>query len=87
MFVVWDNKSSTKMTEMRMHKNEINIFAVKQKDSSKNQSNTFDLRRPPKVCCMKVVSCNLGSTLSSPPSFSKHMDCIDAIRSLDEEHS
>lgn len=32
---------------------------------------------------MKVVSCNLESTLLSPPNPSKHMDCIDATKSLD----
>lgn len=46
---------------------------------------TFDLRCPPNVCCIKVVSCNLGSTLFSPPSPSKHIDCIDVIRSLDKD--
>ena len=43
---------------------------------------TLDLSLPPKVCCIKVVSCSLASTFLSPPSLSKHIDCIDVTRSL-----
>lgn len=51
----------------------------------KTSVDTFDRRRPPKVCCTKVVSCNLGLTFFSPPTPSKHIDCIDATRSLHKQ--
>lgn len=43
---------------------------------------TFDSRRPPKICCINVVSCDIISTSFSPPSPSRHFDCIDVTRSL-----
>lgn len=43
---------------------------------------TLDLRRPPNICCISVVSCKLGSTCFSPPSPSKQAACIDITRCL-----
>lgn len=52
------------------------------KFKTQRSSVTFDLRRPPKVCCINVVSCNRGSTTFSPPKPSRHIDCIDVTRNL-----
>jgi hypothetical protein len=43
---------------------------------------TLDLRRPPNICWMSVVSCELCSMCFSPPSPSKHAACIDITRCL-----